>query len=91
MSIRWTRAADQDLDEIKTYIAQARPGAEMRVADELLVSVTRLATYPTLGRAGRVPGTREWVLSELPFILVYRVLDEDLQILRVLHTARRWP
>ena len=50
-----------------------------------------LAKYPSIGRAGRVLGTRELVVGDPPYIIAYRVRDQDLEILRVLHTSRAWP
>jgi plasmid stabilization system protein ParE len=38
-----------------------------------------------------VLGTRELVIEGLPYIIPYRVRDNHVEILRVLHTARRWP
>jgi toxin ParE1/3/4 len=43
------------------------------------------------GRAGRVPGTRELVIAGTPFIIPYRVAENTIQILRVLHGKRKWP
>jgi hypothetical protein len=39
---------------------------------------------------GRVRGTRELVLTR-PFLAVYEVREEEVQILRILHGARQWP
>jgi toxin ParE1/3/4 len=50
-----------------------------------------LALYPQLGRPGRVKGTRELIISGSPFIAVYRVKKTRIEILRILHWARRWP
>jgi toxin ParE1/3/4 len=44
-----------------------------------------------MGRPGRVPGTRELVVSDTPFILPYRVRDSAVEILAVFHGARQWP
>jgi len=52
---------------------------------------TVLSRSPAIGRPGRVLGTREFVIAGLPYIIAYRVRDKDLEILRVLHTSRRWP
>ena len=46
---------------------------------------------PAIGRPGRVLGTRELVIGRLPYIVPYRVREKDIEILRVLHTSRRWP
>jgi toxin ParE1/3/4 len=50
-----------------------------------------LSDQPDAGRAGRVHGTRELVIADTPFILPYRVVENTVQILRVLHGARKWP
>ena len=52
---------------------------------------TLLPATPTVGRPGRVDGTRELVVSGTPFIVPYRVQARTIQILRVYHGARRWP
>jgi len=44
-----------------------------------------------MGRPGRVPGTRELVLPNFPYIIPYRVREQRVEILRVFHTARKWP
>jgi toxin ParE1/3/4 len=43
-----------------------------------------------MGRPGRVQGTRERIITGTPYIVVYRVRHE-VEILRVLHGAMRWP
>lgn len=92
MRLRWTRLAEDDLNNIAAYIGQDSPAAAARVVLELIdqteVSLTR---HPALGRPGRVIGTRELVIGNLPYIIPYRVRDGDIEILRVLHTSRRWP
>jgi len=50
-----------------------------------------LAAFPHKGRPGRTSGTRELVFAPLPFIGVYRVKDEAVEIARVLHGLQRWP
>lgn len=92
MRLRWTRRAERDLDEIAGYIGQDSAAAAARVILELIDQVeSLLPKHPALGRPGRVPGTRELVIGELPYIVPYRIRDTDIEILRVLHTSRRWP
>ena len=50
-----------------------------------------LTRHAALGRPGRVLWTRELVIGGLPYVIPYRVRDNDIEILRVLHTSRRWP
>jgi toxin ParE1/3/4 len=49
----------------------------------------RLTAHPHVGRPGRVAGTRELIVR--PYITAYRVGEEEIEILRVLHHARDWP
>ena len=44
-----------------------------------------------MGRPGRVPGTRELVIAQTPYVVPYLVQGAAIQILRVYHGARRWP
>ncbi len=43
-----------------------------------------------MGRPGRVPGTREWVVHR-NYMLIYDQTDTEVRILRLLHAARQWP
>ena len=92
MRLRWTSLAERDLDEIARYVGQDSPAAAARVVLELIDQVERLLPeFPSIGRPGRVLGTRELVIGDLPYIIAYRVRDRDLEVLRVLHTSRAWP
>ena len=91
MRVRWTRRALRALDGIATYIAQDRPEAARRTVSRVEDAVGQLALHPSRGRAGRVVGTRELVVSGTPFIVPYRVRADSVEILTVLHAARRWP
>lgn len=88
MIIRWTVAAQRDLNEIADYVAQDNPEAAARVIEEIRNGVGRLATFPQLGCEGLVPGTRELVMAGLPYLIAYRVRQETIEVLAVLHAAR---
>lgn len=92
MRLRWTRLAERDLDGIADYIEADNPAAAARVVLEIIDQIEMLLPeHPAIGRPGRVPGTRELVIRGLPYIVPYRVRDSALELLRVLHTSRRWP
>jgi toxin ParE1/3/4 len=73
------------------YIAQDNPEAAAHMVAAVVSAVNHLAEYPAMGRAGRVPGTRELVALDTPYIIPYRVREGTVEILRVFHAARRWP
>jgi toxin ParE1/3/4 len=91
MTIRWSPEAAYDFAGIVEYIHQQNPSAADHVAHSIYDGVTSLNSFPNRGRQGRVTGTRELVLLSLPFIVVYRVQSDAVEIVRVLHGSQRWP
>ena len=91
MRIKWLDLAVDDLEDIADYISQDNPDAANRVVSRLWAAVKFLAEQPKMGRPGRVYGTRQLVVSDTPFVVPYRVMGSEIQILRVLHGARDWP
>lgn len=91
MRVRWLRRALKDLEDAEAFIAQDTPSAASEVAAKIVEAVTLLKDQPGIGRAGRVPGTRELVVPNCPFIVPYRVVNDTVQVLRVYHSARKWP
>jgi len=91
MQITWHRRARQDLQAVREYVAAVNPGAARQVAQRILQAIGLLADQPSLGRLGRVLETRELVITGTPYIAAYRVVDDTIVILRVLHGARQWP
>lgn len=92
MTIRWTLPATQDLKSIADYITE-RSGEERAygVIRSIYSAVQSLEQMPYRGRLGRTAGTRELVLTNLPFLVVSRVYDNHVEILRIVHGARQWP
>ena len=74
----------------RLHCARRRPCGGEDGGDEF-DAAEALATHPHLGRAGRIAGTRELVVAQTPFVVPYRVVGDDVQILAVFHGARRWP
>ena len=91
LDLLWTRRALARLDQIGTYIAKHDPAAAGRVVNRLSSVAETLRIRPLIGREGRVTGTREMVLSDIPYIIAYRVAGMKLEILTILHTSQRWP
>ncbi len=88
----WSPEAVADLAALRTFIAQDDPAAAQRVARHIIRNIeTLLPQNPERGRPGRVPGTRELVIPGTPYIVPYRLVGNAIQVLRVFHSARRWP
>ncbi|WP_294534427.1 type II toxin-antitoxin system RelE/ParE family toxin [uncultured Rhodoblastus sp.] len=92
MRVRWTAPALRDLEAIGDYLERENSAAvAARIVTAILDQADNLAKFPHLGRTGRVPGTRELVVADTPFIAPYRVRDAEVEILAVFHGARQWP
>ena len=86
-----SRRYSRRLEDIHERITADNPAAAARVIQRIRTAVERLREFPALGRPGRVLGTRELVIPGTPFIVPYRVVDDAVQIITVMHGAQRWP
>jgi toxin ParE1/3/4 len=91
MQVRWSKEAADDLCRIVQYIRQENPSTALRIAKIIFQSIHSLQRFPNRGRMGRVESTRELPLPPLPFVVVYRIIEQSVEIARVLHGAQRWP
>lgn len=87
MLIKWTKTALASVDEIASDIAKDDPIRATRFVLDLQDAVSKLKAHPGMGRASRVPGTREWVLHK-NYIAIYRVRGDDIEMLRLHHMAQ---
>lgn len=91
MQLRWTEEAANDLEHIADYLLQHAPDRADQLIQRIYDAPSSLLTLPNRGRPGKLPGTREHVLSPLPYVVVYAVRGDVLFVIRILHGAQRWP
>ena len=91
VTLDWTPIAAADLRAAYEYIAEDNVAAAEALLERIFSAVERLGQYPRMGRGGRVEGTRELVIPGTPFVVVYRTGRDRVEVLAVLHAARRWP
>lgn len=91
MRVIWDSRALERLETIGSFIARDSPLAAVRTVERIFDAVDELATSPFRGRSGRVTGTRELMIQRTPYIVVYRVRDELVEVLAIQHSAQRWP
>jgi len=90
--IEWTEQATRQLDQAHDYIAlSSSEKVARRITTEIVPHIQQLATFPTSGRLGRVPGTRELVISNTPFVAAYCIEKDRIVILALYHGAQQWP
>jgi len=91
MKLKWLRTAIRDLDSELNYISQNNPTAARQILARILHALELLKSNPAIGRAGRVNGTRELIISNTRYIIPYRVRSNTIEVLRLFHTARQIP
>lgn len=91
MKLRWTDGAVEDLQSAHDYLEAENPKAAWEAVARIMSALERLEQFPHMGRTGRVEGSRELVVTGTPFLVAYRLKGESIQILAVLHAARKWP
>ena len=91
LTIRWTRQAIADVDHIYDFIAANNAAAARAMVDRIDRAVSSLVAHPRIGRSGRVAGSRELIVSGTPYIVAYRLRGRDVELLGIMHGARRWP
>jgi addiction module RelE/StbE family toxin len=90
--IKWTEQATQQLDHAHDYIALSNNKiVAARVTMQVVTAVQRFDAFPMSGKAGRVLGTRELVISNTPFIAAYAIDGAEIIILAIYHGAQQWP
>ncbi len=90
LELRWRPMALADREAILNYIAEDNVEAAVRLDEEFEAKAEIAQQRPTLYKAGRVKGTRELVVRP-NYVMVYRVLPDAVEVLRVLHATQQWP
>ncbi len=91
MQLRWSGEAAGDLERITNYLLWETPHHAPELVRAIYGAPVALLEFPHLGRPGKKEGTRELVLTPLPYIVVYRIAGDAIDILRILHGAQKWP
>lgn len=87
----WSPRAERHLQSIFEFISKDSVSAAERTLAKIFASVDQIKTHPNLGRAGRVLGTREIVVPQTPYFVVYQVKQGAVELIAVLHGRQEWP
>lgn len=92
MQVRWTEQAIADIQSLRSYIERDKPQAAKKIVLRVISIVENdLVLQPGMGRPGRKPGSKELIITGTPYVIPYRIKDNWLEIIRVLHGAMQWP
>ena len=91
-TIEWTEESTRQLDQAHDYIALSNSEeVASRITMQIVTTIQQLAAFPMSGRSGRVPGTRELVISNTPCVAAYTIDHDRIVILAIYHGAQQWP
>jgi addiction module RelE/StbE family toxin len=90
MELFWTLESIEDRDNIYDHIEADNPTAALDLDEMFAEKASWLVDRPTLGRLGRITGTRELVVHR-NYILIYDIVGDLVRVLNVVHAARQWP
>jgi addiction module RelE/StbE family toxin len=91
MRVNWTKRALNDLEIEANYLNEISPSIKDSFLEDVESGIDLIKEYPELGRIGRVNQARELILKKFQYILVYLVESSYIDIIRLLHTSRKWP
>ncbi|MBH3409900.1 MULTISPECIES: type II toxin-antitoxin system RelE/ParE family toxin [Pseudomonas] len=90
MRLVWREMALKDRIRIMEHISEDNPAAAIVLDETFRDKARRASLAPTLYKAGRCPGTREIVVRS-NYVMIYRIMDDRIEIIRILHARQQWP
>jgi toxin ParE1/3/4 len=84
-------AAAADLQHISDYLKDHHPHYRQPTLRKLYETIRSLKEWPLRGRLGREDGTRELLFPPMPYVAVYRVHQQSVEVLRIYHTSQNRP
>ena len=93
MKVRYTIEALLHIGAIHSYIYERNPVAATRVIVRIRTAAKQLGENPRIGHTGAAIETLEWVVTGLPYVIVYETIepDDEIVILGVYHGAQLRP
>ena len=91
MKVIWSASAVRQLQEVVDYLQDESAARAVTIRRRILATVGLIGQMPDSGRIGRIDGPREAVVPRSPYIVVYQVSTETVEVLGVWHAAREWP
>ena len=90
LSLVWRESAREDVKQITSYIADRNLPAAERLKRVIEAVAERLPQHPFMYRRGRAPETREAIVHP-NYIIIYRVTEEAVEIVNVIHARQQYP
>jgi plasmid stabilization system protein ParE len=90
MTVEWSERAAAELQAARDFLARSSPAYAQAVAERIVRRSEGLAAQPLIG--AEVPEYGDEAIREVfehPYRILYRVSDDQVQVVAVVHAARR--
>ena len=92
MRVRYSRGALAELAAILSDLAAENPVAAQQFEKRIRQVTERMARFPHAFQAvGERPGVRRVPLVRYPYLMFYKVVADEVVIVRLVHGARKEP
>jgi toxin ParE1/3/4 len=85
VKIEWSEPAVKQLENALAYIREHNAVAALHMYERIHARTEQLLVFPALGKPGLEPGTLDLVIPASPYILVYRIAGDVIQIGAIWH------
>jgi toxin ParE1/3/4 len=89
MRVDWADSARQDFDAAIAFLQQRSPNGARRIGDRILDVVSLLERFPELARASRHRGLRQLVVPRTPYLVIYRIEADRIEIRAIIHAGQK--
>ncbi len=89
MRVRFLKRAVQDLINIEAYTRKHSPNGAARIGARIKKRADDLGQFPEQGTPSDKAGVRQLYVAKTPYILIYRLKKDEVQVITVLHTSNR--
>jgi toxin ParE1/3/4 len=88
MKVRIAPRASREIDAVLDYLSNESPSAAVGFANRLDEVLVKIAHHPLSGRATHRPLTRMANTTPYPYLVFYRTLRHEIEIVAIRHGAR---
>jgi toxin ParE1/3/4 len=88
MIVFWSDVATADLQHLHDWLSGLPNASPDDVIRRIRAAAESMERLGDIGRPSGVPGTRLLSIHTDPYVVVYRLKGEDMEVLAVYHTAQ---
>jgi plasmid stabilization system protein ParE len=89
MKIVWGERARLEFESAVAHLQTQSPSAAKRVGEQILAAIGMLERFPELAPTSKHRGLRQLVASRTPYLVIYRIHADRVEIRAVIHAKQR--